>query len=277
LQTQADWVKVGVQHHELMAKYGGEENEAPSRKTGHDNSNWWVKWLIISAGFLSIILILNKCQKISIIQSKQAEQIKEQRTTGPSINPDQLIADLQAADEARRPKAITQNDGSTRYEYYKSDDEPTPSIEDLENQIKNPINHQQFYFEIRTILNELERAGVYSVLEIPADPSVGGTWSPREKLVRINPDIIQKGSNIFHETLAHEAIHVAQSCRTGSTTSIPSRIGLVIKYSISIDNSVYHPIYSSNQEEARLIEREAYSNSKETGIASKLLKQYCKQ
>jgi len=259
-----------------MAKYGGEKNEAPTKKTGHDNSNWWVKGLITSAGFISVILILNKCLKESSIQSKQAEQIKEQRTTGPSINPDQLINDLQAADEARRPKAITQNDGSTRYEYYKSDDEPTPSIEDLENRIKNPINHQQFYIEIRTILNALERAGVYSVLEIPGNLSVGGTWSPREKLIRINPGIIEKGSHFFHETLAHEAIHVAQSCRTGSTTSIPSRIGLVIKYSISIDNSVYHPIYSSNQDEARLIEREAYSNSKETGIASALLKQYCK-
>jgi len=233
-----------------------------------------IKFLV---SILLLMLILNKCPKEYSIQSNQAEQIKEQRTTGPSINQDQLIADLQAADEARRPIAITQNDGSIRYEYYKNDNEPTPSIEDLENQIKNPINYQQFYFEIRTILNELERAGVYSVLEIPGNLSVGGTWSPREKLVRINPDIIQKGSNIFHETLAHEAIHVAQSCRTGSTTSIPSRIGLVIKYSISIDNSVYHPIYSSNQEEARLIEREAYSNSKEIGIASKLLKQYCKQ
>jgi len=119
-------------------------------------------------------LILNKCPKESSIQSKQAEQIKEQRTTGPSINPDQLIADLQAADEARRPRAITQNDGSTRCEYYKSDDEPIPSIEDLENQIKNPTNHQLFYTEIRTILNELERAGVYSVLEISGNPSVGG-------------------------------------------------------------------------------------------------------
>jgi len=259
-----------------MAKYGGEKNKAPTRKTCHDNSKWWVKGLITFAGLIGVILILNKCPKESSIQSKQAEEIKEQMITGPSINPDQLIADLQAADEARRPRAITQNDGSTRYEYYKSDDEPTPSIEDLENQIKNPINHQLFYTEIRTILNELERAGVYSVLEISGDPSVGGTWSPREKLVRINPDIIQQGSNIFHETLAHEAIHVAQSCRTGSTTSIPSRIGLVIKYSNSIDNSVYHPIYSSNQEEARLIEREAYSNSKETGIAARLLRQYCK-
>lgn len=258
-----------------MAEYG-KNNDAPIKLIGRNNLISVAKWLILLVGFICVMSVINIWPRDPFDKSKQSEQAKEQTTTGPSINPDQLIADLQAADEARRPKATPQNDGSTRYEYYKNDDEPTPSIEDLKSQIENPVNHQKFYSEIRSILNELTNANVFTVLEVPGNPSVAGTWSPSEKLIRINPDIIQKGSVVFHETLAHEAIHVAQSCRSGSTTSIPSRIGLVIKYSISIDNSVYHPIYSSNQEEARLIEREAYSNSKETGIASELLKQYCR-
>jgi hypothetical protein len=230
----------------------------------------------MAIGFIAIGGILTGLIQWNSHTSKTTKGANLATVEVPGIDTRQLINALEQADDSMRPTVTVRSDGSTRYNYRQRADEPTPSLEELEDLVKNPKNFQVFHDEILLLLKELKSIGVAVAIEPMENPAIAGTWLPQKKLVRINAKEIGNGSVAFHETLAHEAIHVAQSCNAGSTTSIPSRIGLTIKYSPSIDNSVYHPIYSSNPEEGRLIEREAYSNSKEPGIASSLVQRYCR-
>ena len=105
--------------------------------------------------------------------------------------------------------------------------------------------------------------------------NIAGLWLPHKERIILSNEIILSGSYEFLNILSHEAIHIAQSCNNGFINSSPSRIGLPLKDSYEIKTQLSHPVYSTSTKENNLIEREAYSYSKEKGIALKMLKRFC--
>ena len=83
------------------------------------------------------------------------------------------------------------------------------------------------------------------------------------------------GSSTFLEVLSHEAIHVAQSCLSGSRNKSPERIGLPLEFSTELNLNLSHNLYGNKPEEVMNLEREAFTYSKVEGAAIKLLNNFC--
>ena len=83
------------------------------------------------------------------------------------------------------------------------------------------------------------------------------------------------GSPTFLNVLSHEAIHVAQSCFSGSRNKFPERIGLPVEYSKGLNLNLAHNLYSKKSEEVINLEREAFTYAKEEGMAIRLLNEFC--
>ena len=84
------------------------------------------------------------------------------------------------------------------------------------------------------------------------------------------------GSPTFLNVLSHEAIHVAQSCFSGSRNNFPERIGLPLEFSTNLNLNLSHNLYSNKSEDVMNLEREAFTYAKVEGAAIKLLNNFCK-
>ncbi len=165
--------------------------------------------------------------------------------------------------------------GSVRYTYNKRVGEADLTLEEIKQRMQNPINYEAEQLAITKILNRLNQLGVSVVIGNTHSNQAAGTWNPSTGTIKLQTSLVQKGSFDFHDTLSHEAIHVAQSCRSGSINGNPSPLGLSLKYSLSIDTSISHPLYSNDPKENLQLEREAYSHSSEPGYSLVLLDHYC--
>ena len=217
------------------------------------------------------LLLLASCATPSRVNNE--DQLKSPVQQIPDLQG--LLKKLESADRANRPRAVRMSDGRIAYHYKKDGNARKPTIQELEDEIRNPKDHSEKQRDIGGLLSQLNRLGVLVKISTPEGYGSSGTWSPSEKLLTINPAVITGGTPEFHETLSHEAIHVAQSCNGGGIDALPIRLGLPVKYWFTIDDSLRHPLYGKNDEESQLIEREAYSHSKETGSALELLRSYC--
>ena len=217
------------------------------------------------------LLLLASCATPSRVNNE--DQLKSPAQQIPDLQG--LLKKLDSADRANRPRAVRMSDGRIAYHYKKDGDGREPTIQELEDEIRNPKEHSEKQHDIGGLLSQLHRLGVSVRISAPEEHGSGGTWSPSEKLLTINPAVITGGTPEFHRTLSHEAIHVAQSCNGRGIDAQPIRLGLPVKYWFTIDDSLRHPLYGKNDEESQLIEREAYSHSQQTGRAQQLLGHYC--
>ena len=219
----------------------------------------------------TVLLLLASCVTPSRVNNE--DQAKSPVQQIPDLQG--LLKKLDSADRANRPRAVRRSDGRIAYHYKKASSGRKPSIDELEEEIRNPKDYSEKQRDIRALLAQLHKLGVSVSISAPEGNGSGGTWAPSETLLTINPAVISGGTPEFHETLSHEAIHVAQSCNGGGINATPRRLGFPVKYWFAIDSSLRHPLYGKNDEESLLIEREAYSHSQETGIAHQLLVDYC--
>jgi len=186
-----------------------------------------------------------------------------------------LITRLASADKRWRPKVITMANGSKRYTYQKRLNEGSLTLEELKERIKNPINFEAEKTAIAQLIKKLRSLGIPIFIGETHSIQAVGTWSPSSNRIILRQLLVDNGTLDFHEALSHEVIHVAQSCASGSINNKPRPLGLHLKYSVSIDQKVSHPLYAINFEDSLQIEREAYSHSSEPGKALKLLDHYC--
>ncbi|WP_413359078.1 hypothetical protein [Prochlorococcus sp. MIT 1201] len=186
-----------------------------------------------------------------------------------------LINRLASADKRWRPKVITMADGSKRYTYQKRLHEGTLTLEELKERIKNPSNFEAEKTGIAQLIKKLRSLGIPIFIGETHSVQAVGTWNPSSNRIILRQLLVDNGTPDFHEALSHEAIHVAQSCASGSINNKPRPLGLPLKYSVSIDEKVSHPLYAINFKDNLQIEREAYSHSREPGKARKLLDHYC--
>ena len=204
---------------------------------------------------------------------KQSNLYDNESSKVKDIN--EILYRLKKSDLIWRPNKILQEDGSITYTYNKLEGELNLNKSQLENRIKNfDTLFSKEKEEIKKLFYKLESINI-SIIISSIDNKIGGLWVPATNQIILDSKIIDLGTRVFHNVLAHESIHVAQSCYAGSINSLPRKLGLPVDFSIAIDNKLNHPVYNNNSEENIVIEREAYSYSNELGAAFLMLSKYC--
>jgi hypothetical protein len=200
---------------------------------------------------------------------------------GPRLgSPDQLgskavLEQLALADRQWVPKAERLANGSTRFSYKRRAGEPSLSIEQIKDLMKNPPTFSTERQSISRLWQILDRAGVDIRLTRPRKDGAAGEWDPKVKTIRIQPDVLGKGSKVFAQVLNHEAIHVAQSCKRGSLKAFPEVIGLTSDLPRELEFVLEKPQYRNTSPQVKSLEREAFANQADLDLGPSLLQAYC--
>ena len=229
------------------------------------------KKYLITVFFLLPILI--SCS--SIKKNNSVKNFSNNQTSNKSIDLNILKVKLYNADKKLKPKLIHNNDGSSTYRYIKRPGEGEISLEEVKERILLGPN---FYIKDReSVINLLKRINELKInnkLDFIESGALG-LWVPSDDTIVIDHRVVEMGSPTFLNVLRHEAIHVAQSCFSGSRNKFPERIGLPLEYSTELNLNLSHNLYSMKSEEVINLEREAFTYAKEEGVAITLLNQFC--
>ena len=232
--------------------------------------------LLLKKKFLFIIFLLPILISCSTPKRKnKIEYFSHNNYNNQSINIDNLIINLYKADRNLTPKLIRNNDGSTFYQYITKPGEGEISLEEIKERVLlGPDYYKNDREDVITLLKRINELKINNKLEY-IDSGALGLWIPNKDTIVIDYRVIEMGSPTFLEVLSHEAIHVAQSCFSGSRNNFPERIGLPLEFSTDLNLNLSHNLYRNKPEEVIFLEREAFTYSKVEGVAIKLLNNYC--
>ena len=192
-----------------------------------------------------------------------------------SINLTNLRINLYKSDKKLTPKLIRNNDGSSFYSYIKKPGEDEISLEEIKKRVLlGPDFYKNDRENVINLLTRINELKINNKLEY-IDSGALGLWIPSKDTIVIDYRVIEMGSPTFLEVLSHEAIHVAQSCLSGSRNKFPERIGLPLEFSTELNLNLSHNLYSNKTEDVMNLEREAFTYSKVKGVAVKLLNNFC--
>jgi len=128
---------------------------------------------------------------------------------------------------------------------------------------------------IRSIASSLISKNVRILISDDVTSGAGGEWDPGQGELRIRPSTVQMGPETLAQALAHEAAHVAQSCRAGGISRTSEAMGIQVDpaktYRQQLDSALYKGPLSD-----KAIELEAYSVGAIPEWAPKLLDHYCR-
>lgn len=186
-----------------------------------------------------------------------------------------LFDELSQGDQAWIPVAEPLPDGGTRYRYRRRAGEPELSLAQIRERIANPPGFETEQQAISDLLQALQAAGARLVLEEPRKPGAAGEWDHAERTLRVQPEVVQKGSLEFARVLNHEAIHVAQSCAGGSLEAAPVVLGLDANLSPRMREHLADPLYADVSAREKALEKEAYAHQERLGIGVSLIRRHC--
>ena len=186
-----------------------------------------------------------------------------------------LLQQLAAADRQWLPRAETLPSGAVRYHYRRRANEPKLSVAELRALIANPPSFGAERLAIGELLTVLAKAGVRLELSQPRKPGAAGEWDPAARTMRIQPQVVAKGSVEFARVLNHEAIHVAQSCSNRGLRSRPRPLGLPSALPDHLAAVLNETFYSKASERERQLEREAYVNQTRLNLGAQLVRRHC--
>lgn len=187
-----------------------------------------------------------------------------------------LFQALERADRRWLPRVELIPGVGKRYHYQRRQGEPPLSLEEVRRLLANPPSYRQERQAIADLLQQLERSGVSVVLRAPKQTGAAGEWNPRRGELRLRPDVVSKGTREFAQVLNHEAIHVAQSCRSGALTARPRLLGLSRQLDERSRRHLSEPLYAKASSEQRKLEEEAYANQSSLSLGWQLLAQHCR-
>jgi hypothetical protein len=128
---------------------------------------------------------------------------------------------------------------------------------------------------IRVIAGNLISKGVSIAISDHVSQGAGGEWDPGSRELRMRPSTVSMGTSVLAQALAHEAAHVAQSCRAGGLSKNSEPMGIQVDpaktYRQQLDSALYKGPLSN-----KAVELEAYSVGAIPEWAPKLLDFYCK-
>ena len=186
-----------------------------------------------------------------------------------------LLQKLATADRQWLPRAETLASGAVRYHYRRRANEPKLSVAELRALIANPPSFGAERLAIGELLTVLAKAGVRLELSQPRKPGAAGEWDPAARTMRIQPQVVAKGSVEFARVLNHEAIHVAQSCSNRGLRSRPRPLGLPSALPDHLAAVLNETVYSKASEQERQLEREAYANQTRLNLGGQLVRRHC--
>ena len=106
--------------------------------------------------------------------------------------------------------------------------------------------------ELESLRQSLEKAGFIVKFEKPPAQGTYGLFNVKKKTIWIAP--ITKEMGIFKATFVHEAVHAAQTCKTGKLEPI----GWNLKVDSAVETAVNSILYRNYPSEKFEIEREAF-------------------
>ena len=229
------------------------------------------KKYLLTIFFLFPILI--SCS--SLKQKKSFKNFSNNQVNNQSINLSNLRRNLYIADKKLIPKLIHNNDGTSTYRYFKRPGEGKISLKEVKERVLLGPN---FYNKDRedaiNLLKRINELKINNKLDFIESGALG-LWIPINETIVIDHRVVEMGSPTFLNVLSHEAIHVAQSCFSGSRNNFPERIGLPLEYSTELNLNLSHNFYRKKSEEVINLEREAFTYAKEEGVAIRLLNEFC--
>ena len=229
------------------------------------------KKYLITVFFLLPILI--SCS--SIKKKNSFKNLSANEPENKSIDLNNLKVNLYNADKKLTPKLIHNNDGTSTYRYIKRPGEGEISFEEVKERVL--LGPDFFKKDRENVINLLKRINELKInnkLDYIESGALG-LWIPSYDTIVIDHRVVEMGSPIFLNVLSHEAIHVAQSCSSGSRIKFPERIGLPLEYSTELDLNLSHNLYSKKSKDVINLEREAFTYAKEEGVAIMLLNEFC--
>lgn len=196
---------------------------------------------------------------------------------GPSFDREALLRQLAVADQAWIPRAEPLPGGGIRYVYKRRSGEPELSLAQVRALIQAPPSLQRERQAIRSLLAELERAGVRIDLAQPRKPGAAAEWDATRQTIRIQSRVVALGSRDFALVLNHESLHVAQSCRGRGRAGDPPRpLGLDQRLPSSLAAVLAEPVYRQASPREQQLEREAYAHQENLSLGPALVRRYCR-
>ncbi len=187
-----------------------------------------------------------------------------------------LFARLDAGDQAWLPRPQRLPDGRLRYVYRQRRGERDLTMAQIHDLLRNPPRYTAERTAITSLLAQLWGLGVRVELTTPRVAAAAGEWVPREAVIRIRPDVPDRGTLDFAAVLNHEAIHVAQSCRAGGLRRPPTPLGLPVRLSPEARELLAQPLYARIPPLVRQLELEAFSHQRDLALGAHLLRSLCR-
>ena len=225
---------------------------------------------------ITVIFLLPILISFSSIKKKNSfKNFSKYQTNNKSIDVNTLKVNLYNADKKLTPKLIRNNDGTSSYRYLKMPGEGEISLEEVKERVLlGPDFYKKDREEVINLLKRINELKINNKLDF-IDSGALGLWIPSDDIIVIDYRVVEMGSPFFLNVLSHEAIHVAQSCFSGSRNKFPERIGLPLEYSTELNLNLSHNFYTKKSEKVNNIEREAFTYAKEEGVAIRLLNEFC--
>ena len=230
------------------------------------------KKYLITVFFILLILI-----SFSSIKRKNSfKNFSNNQANNKSIDVNTLRVNLYSADKKLTPKLIHNNDGTSTYRYIKRPGEGKISLEEVKKRVLlGPNFYKKDRDSVINLLKRINELKINNKLDYIESGALG-LWIPSDDTILIDHRVVEMGSPTFLNILRHEAIHVAQSCFSGSRSKFPERIGLPLEYSKELNLNLSHNLYSKKSDEVINLEREAFTYAKKEGEAIRLLNEFCK-
>ena len=229
--------------------------------------------LIFIIGFLYFIISSNKNILSRYLISNYALKDGEFFLNMNSL--DLLNYKLKLADNNLIPKLIIDSKGNKFYSYKKNEFSKNLSFIEIEELINNPPVFKNERLFIKNIINLLYELGINVIFINFKNSKISGEWDYRNKIIKLNLNLIESGTKNFTNVLNHEVIHIVQSCVNGNITSKPKLIGLKLNLDKQKKHLLSSKIYKNKSKKILSFEKEAYSYQDDFNLGLKLLKKYC--
>ena len=186
----------------------------------------------------------------------------------------QITSRLKLADKDWKPTLKRSQDGKYTYHFKTHRGEPAPTPSEIRELIESPEIFEQESQATQELVKALGKVGVRIKIK-ESDDATQALWQPYYRTIEISPYLLKQGTKLFYETLNHEAIHVAQSCKGGSISSDPVLLGISRIVDPRRHYSINTELFRSYEYEEKQIELEAYANAHVIGFGAVLVGLYC--
>jgi hypothetical protein len=187
-----------------------------------------------------------------------------------------LFHALAEADATWTPRAELQADGRITYHYKRRSGDPPLTLLEIRRLMADPPRFEVERQAIHQLLQVLRLAGVRIQLAQPRKAGAAAEWDPRNRTIRLRPDVLESGSAEFAKVINHEAIHVAQSCLNGHVRAVPRPLGLADDLNPHLESVLKEALYETAGPLERQLEREAYANQHQLDLGAILVRSNCR-